>query len=324
MTTAATTAGGRVATGPTTDPTEPTQPVRVLGDSPATAAGESPASADVPPRPPTWLRWSSAPDRSTPQERPLSTRRVVVQLVVGVLVVLAVVTVGGSLAARRLAEREAVNDAAQIADVLAETVDPARPHRRRCSPVTPPPHAQFDALVRDRVLGDNVVRVKIWSPEGEVLYSDQPELIGQRFALDAEEREVLSDPRTVAEISDLDRAENSLDREIGDRLVEVYRPVWTASGRRGAVRDLHAVRRGRATHRPAVARFRRGDPEQPAAVPGPGGAARVAPGLARPARAAPARASAPARRGRLGRRTAPDRGHACTTGRCRTWRRRPS
>ena len=41
---------------------------------------------------------------------------------------------------------------------------------------------------------------------------------------------MLREPRTVAEISDLDRAENALDREVGDKLVEVYRPVWTASG----------------------------------------------------------------------------------------------
>ena len=34
----------------------------------------------------------------------------------------------------------------------------------------------------------------------------------------------------MAEISDLDRAENSLDRQIGDKLVEVYRPVWTSTG----------------------------------------------------------------------------------------------
>ena len=193
-----------------------------------TAAGESPASADVPPRP-HLAHGGGRPDRSTPEERPLSTRRVVAQLVVGVLVVLAVVTVGGSLAARRLAEREAVNDAAQIADVLAETVvQPDLTDGLLAG--DPAAIREFDALVRDRVLGDNVVRVKIWSPEGEVLYADQPELIGQRFALDAEEREVLEDPRTVAEISDLDREENSLDREIGDRLVEVYRPVWTASG----------------------------------------------------------------------------------------------
>jgi two-component system NarL family sensor kinase len=169
------------------------------------------------------------PTQEALASRPLSTRRVLVQLVAGILVVLAAVTIGGSLAARRLAEREAVNDAAQIADVLAETV--IQPELSDAlfagSPVA---QRRFDQLVSDRVLGDNVVRVKIWSPEGKVIYSDQPELVGRTFPLESKERAVLRDPRTVAEISDLDRAENSLDREIGDKLVEVYRPVWTSTG----------------------------------------------------------------------------------------------
>ncbi len=41
---------------------------------------------------------------------------------------------------------------------------------------------------------------------------------------------MLREPRTVAEISGLDRAENALDRQEGNKLVEVYRPVWTSSG----------------------------------------------------------------------------------------------
>ena len=41
---------------------------------------------------------------------------------------------------------------------------------------------------------------------------------------------MLAKPRTVAEISDLNRPENGLDRRIGNKLVEVYRPVWTPSG----------------------------------------------------------------------------------------------
>jgi signal transduction histidine kinase len=80
------------------------------------------------------------------------------------------------------------------------------------------------------VLSASVVRVKLWSPQGEVLYSDDPDLVGRRFTLDPPQRAVLADPRTEAEISGLDRDENALDRSVGDKLVEVYRPVWTASG----------------------------------------------------------------------------------------------
>jgi signal transduction histidine kinase len=94
----------------------------------------------------------------------------------------------------------------------------------------PTAYAAFEKVVRDRVLGDQVVHVKLWSTGGTVLYSDEAALVGQRFTLDEDQQSALEDPRTRAEISSLDRDENTLDRSAGDKLVEVYRPVWTPSG----------------------------------------------------------------------------------------------
>ena len=216
-----------MATGPTTDPPEPTQPVHVIGGSPARVAGEPPASPEAT-SPPSWVTVGK-PAEEALDEAPLGTRRVLVRLVAGIALVLVAVTIGGSLAARRLAEREAVNDSAGMADVLAETVvQPSLTDGLLAGDEAA--QQKFDDLIRDRVLGNGVVRVKIWGSDGKVLYADQPELIGRTFPLDPEEREVLREPRTVAEISDLDRAENALDRDIGNKLVEVYRPVWTDSG----------------------------------------------------------------------------------------------
>ena len=204
-----------MATDPTTDP---------LTDSPADPhAGESGTLPET-----GWVTLASA-DRAAAAEPPLRMRRIVAQLALGVILVLAAVTVGGTLAARRLAEREAVNDAANTADVLAEAVvQPSLNDRLLAG--DPAAVKAFDELVRTRMLGDGVVRVKLWREDGTILYSDQPELIGERFPLEAEERDVLEDPRTVAEISDLSHPENALDRQIGNKLVEVYRPVWTPSG----------------------------------------------------------------------------------------------
>ena len=202
-----------VATDPTTDlrsadSAEPTQ--------------ETPAD-DI-----TW-RTVTSPDQEPEGEPPLRTRRVVAQLALGIVIVLAVVTFGGSLAARRLAEREAVNDAANIADVFAESV--IRPQLTdRLASGNAQARESFDGLVRAHVLGPSVVHVKLWSPEGTVLYADEDALVGQTFELDAEQKAALEDPQTHAEISNLDRDENTLDRTAGDKLVEVYRPVWTPTG----------------------------------------------------------------------------------------------
>jgi signal transduction histidine kinase len=152
---------------------------------------------------------------------------VLAQLVLGVIGVLVVVGVLGALAAQRLAEREAVNDAAAMANVLAEAViQPAVSDELLAG--SPEAVRAMDAIVRERVLGRSVVRVKLWSAQGRVLYADEPALIGRTFPLSAEQREVLTRPKTQAEISDLSRAENEF--ETGDRLLKVYRPVWSPSG----------------------------------------------------------------------------------------------
>ncbi|MBV9829962.1 MAG: ATP-binding protein [Marmoricola sp.] len=200
-----------------------------MGTDPTTEAPDqapSQAPDQAPPR--TWVTVAE-PSRHDDGEAPVSLRRVALQLVAGILVVLAAVTVGGTLAARRLAEREAVNDAAQRADLLAETlVQPALTDRLLAR--DPAATATFDALVRDRVLGRDVAHVKLWTTDGTVLYSDESALVGLHFSLDPEQRQALAHPRTVAEISDLDREENSLDSSPDGKLVEVYRPVWTPGG----------------------------------------------------------------------------------------------
>ena len=200
-----------------------TEPPSPLHDSPVTV--EVPGESGAPEE---WVTLAS-PAGTASVDPPVSGRRILLQLVVGVVAVLAVVTGGGAFASQRLAEREAVNDAANTADLLAEAVvqpsltDDLVDGDADALEV-------FDAMVRDRVLSDRVVRLKLWAPDGTVIYADQPELIGQRFELEGEELEVLRDPRTVAEISDLSRSENDLDRSISSKLVEVYRPIWTPTG----------------------------------------------------------------------------------------------
>jgi two-component system NarL family sensor kinase len=214
-----------VGTDPATEPS-------VQGtDSPARepAAGESGASVSE--ALDAGLDWVTvgSPEQAKATEAPLRMRRVVAQLLVGILVVLVAVTVGGSFASRRLAEREAVNDAAKTADVLAEAVvQPILTDKLLAGDKAST--RAFDKLVRDRVLGESVVHVKLWTPQGTVLYADESELIGKTFALDAPQKEVLAHPATQADISDLDRSENAFDTSAGNRLVEVYRPVWTPTG----------------------------------------------------------------------------------------------
>jgi signal transduction histidine kinase len=159
----------------------------------------------------------------------VSRTRVLAPIVLGAAAVLGLVAVSGTVAASRLAEKESVNDAAKSSAVLADlVVQPALTDELAQGDARA--RAAFDRVIRTKVLQSGSVRVKIWSADGTVLYSDEPRLIGHTFPLGEEERAVFTHPTTRAEVSDLSRPENAFERDEG-RLLEVYRPVWTPSGR---------------------------------------------------------------------------------------------
>jgi two-component system NarL family sensor kinase len=159
---------------------------------------------------------------------PVQPRRVVLRLFLALLAALMVVAALGALAAQLLAERQSVNDAANRADVYAQAViQPALTNELANG--DPDAVAAFDVLVRDRVLGSDVVRVKLWRPDGRVLYADEPQLIGRTFLLSEDQQAALTNPQVRAEVSDLAGSENQF--ETGGRLLEVYRPVWAPDGR---------------------------------------------------------------------------------------------
>lgn len=89
--------------------------------------------------------------------------------------------------------------------------------------------AAVDATVLTGVLNPSVLRVKLWSARGDVLYSDNGTEIGGRFALDEDQRQLLERGGTEVEVSGLDRPENALDPQQG-KVIEAYTRIRTPSG----------------------------------------------------------------------------------------------
>ncbi len=81
------------------------------------------------------------------------------------------------------------------------------------------------------MLSEPVVRVKIWTESGRILWSDEPRLIGRHFPLGHEELDAMRAGRTNAEVSDLTRPENQFERNY-EKLLEVYLPIRGPDGRR--------------------------------------------------------------------------------------------
>ena len=150
------------------------------------------------------------------------------QFVFAGLVALVLLLVGTTWLSRRAATHEAIDDARARTELLARAV---------IEPGIPPGFVdgkaaaldRFDRLVRQRVLSDDVLRLKVWDQDGTILYSDKTQVIGQVFPLDEDDLKVLTEGGSDAEVSDLSKPENSYERPFGE-LVEVYTRVIDRNG----------------------------------------------------------------------------------------------
>ncbi|MDX6603235.1 MAG: two-component system, NarL family, sensor kinase [Solirubrobacterales bacterium] len=89
--------------------------------------------------------------------------------------------------------------------------------------------ARFDRLVKRRVLLDPIERVKLWTPAGRLVYSDEPRLIGERYKLGRDDLATFHTGAVESDISDLSRPENRFERGKG-QLLEVYMPLHGPGG----------------------------------------------------------------------------------------------
>ncbi len=143
--------------------------------------------------------------------------RAVARFTLGSLAAIAVIAVGGYLALRQVALDEAERDtrarvlaAARVVESAGLTNGVLRGDRRAL--------ARLDDLVLGQVLGGPVVRVKLWTEDGRVVYSDEPALIGRRYELDADDRELFETGGAEVESSDLSEPENRFERPQGKLL----------------------------------------------------------------------------------------------------------
>ncbi len=93
----------------------------------------------------------------------------------------------------------------------------------------PEAFSALDELIQTRVLSDRVVRVKIWNPDGKIVYSDEPRLVGAQFSPKLDHVKAIRSGGIRAELADVTGPENRFERANG-HLLEVYLPVRTPDG----------------------------------------------------------------------------------------------
>ena len=156
------------------------------------------------------------------------TRTVAIFVVLGVLV-LGLVAGAGFLVIRRIAVERALEGARELTAFSSEVV------QKRVSNGLVKGDAvatgEVARIVGDSVLHEPIVQVKLWGPDGTILYSTEPRVIGKRFESGAQELAELADGQVSAEVSDLSAPENEYERTFGS-LLEVYTPIHTPDGTR--------------------------------------------------------------------------------------------
>jgi two-component system NarL family sensor kinase len=147
-------------------------------------------------------------------------RNPMVQFLVASLLLFGATWWATGMLSERAGRSEAVADARVTTELLAHSVaEPAIPRKL----VTGDAGAidRFDRAVLSRLMVGDVRRIKIWRADGTIVYSDETELVGKRFALDDEQRHVLASGATEGGISDLRRRENQFETD-ENGLLEVY------------------------------------------------------------------------------------------------------
>jgi signal transduction histidine kinase len=90
--------------------------------------------------------------------------------------------------------------------------------------LAPADQAELDALLGSTTLGDRIVSMRIWSPDGVVRYSPDRGLIGKSFPPSGDFAAAAAG-QVVARLSDLSGSENVIERQHWSRLFEMYVPV---------------------------------------------------------------------------------------------------
>ena len=157
-----------------------------------------------------------------------SIRRVVTQFMLASLCALILFGVIGLVAQRRIGINEETRDVSERATLVARGI--VTPLLTEQALIAGTPDARrLDRIIRSSVIDKQIVRIKLWKRDGTIVYSDASSLIGRRYPLDKDDLAVFRTGATVADLSDLSKPENELERPFG-KLLQVYLPVTAAGG----------------------------------------------------------------------------------------------
>jgi len=88
---------------------------------------------------------------------------------------------------------------------------------------------KFATLLNHMKLAPDIIRFKVYNPQGVVIWSDDRRLVGKSFA-DNDDLQQAIKGKVVADLSSLDKKENVFEPDSPDGAVEVYVPIYADNG----------------------------------------------------------------------------------------------
>ncbi|WP_134424565.1 sensor histidine kinase [Cryobacterium cryoconiti] len=168
------------------------------------------------------------PDGATAAEKSEVRSAVSRFLMIGLLVLISV-SVPVALWIRAQAENHTLDDATVITHHLADyTVGPLITDEVIAG--DPAALKLIDSRVAPWLADKSIVRIKVWNPQGRVLYSDVPSLIGRTFDIPRWSGPLLAGGAERASLELQDGLDNDHEADSGE-LVEIYVRAVDAAGR---------------------------------------------------------------------------------------------
>ena len=137
---------------------------------------------------------------------------------------------------QQVAEDEALADAERVTEVLAQAIETQIPRGLVSQDIWAGDQFQTRADAILQVEGGALVgdlrRVKIWSSEGRVIWSDENEYIGDMHALSASDLRTLRTGQSAHDFTETLEHETRYEDFSHGGLVEVYTQIWSPEGQR--------------------------------------------------------------------------------------------
>jgi diguanylate cyclase (GGDEF)-like protein/PAS domain S-box-containing protein len=94
---------------------------------------------------------------------------------------------------------------------------------------TPDQKQLINSELERLVASGRLLRIKVWTPQGEIVYSDLPQLRGRSFPVGDDMKEAL-DGEPATEFTTGTDEENVFEHGLADQLLSIYLPIHSATG----------------------------------------------------------------------------------------------